>query len=239
MERWAIHIDIEGFGALYDQEDQILWSLGDLMEGIFYIGSKCYPEPPDRIFAHQIGDGFIIVSDFGSKSLEVPVSIAIALLRHVAANGRLAKVTIAEGELFDIQGCYPKTIRDAKESDGRVFMGAGLMTISPVMGTALIRAVGIDKKSPSGSLLIIKKDDHHRIPQDLPVTEILDLNLCSIDWVHAESELVNNIQEIVGLNHPDFGELEHKISDYCNTYDLKESWKKNTYYYLSINKKDA
>ena len=33
--RWAINIDLEGFGHLYDKEDLVLLSLGELMEGIF------------------------------------------------------------------------------------------------------------------------------------------------------------------------------------------------------------
>ena len=49
------------------------------------IGERCYPESPDRRFAHQTGDGFVIVSEFGTASLRVPAAIAIALLRHVAA----------------------------------------------------------------------------------------------------------------------------------------------------------
>ena len=60
--RWSIYIDSEGFDALYETDDQILLSLGDLMEGIYLIGPHCYLEKPDRIFAHQTGDGFAIVS---------------------------------------------------------------------------------------------------------------------------------------------------------------------------------
>ena len=71
--RWAINIDLEGFGNLYDKEDLVLLSLCELMEGIFRIGTQYYPEPPDRIFAHQIGDGFIIVSDFPEDTLDRPV----------------------------------------------------------------------------------------------------------------------------------------------------------------------
>ena len=36
--RWSIYIDLEGFGDLYDKENQVLVSLGVLMEGIFQIG---------------------------------------------------------------------------------------------------------------------------------------------------------------------------------------------------------
>lgn len=61
MERWSINIDIEGFSSTYEKNDQALGSLRALMEGIFLIASKCFPDPStNRIFAHQLGDGFII-----------------------------------------------------------------------------------------------------------------------------------------------------------------------------------
>lgn len=69
MERWSIYIDIEGFSALYGQENQVLQALGVLAEGILFIGRECYPKTPDRLFAHQTGDGFIIVSKFGAENL--------------------------------------------------------------------------------------------------------------------------------------------------------------------------
>ncbi len=67
MERWAIHIDIEGFSATYENSAQGLYSLQALMEGIYFIGNKWRPDPPERIFAHQLGDGFIIVGEFGKR----------------------------------------------------------------------------------------------------------------------------------------------------------------------------
>jgi len=122
-QRWAIYMDIEGFGALYETDDQVRLSLGDLMEGIYLIGSRCYFETPDRIFAHQTGDGFAIVSEFGEASLEVPAAVAIALMRHVSASGRLAKATIAQGDFGNIIGCYPASVRDAGDKNGLVLMG--------------------------------------------------------------------------------------------------------------------
>lgn len=39
-QRWSIHIDIEGFGALWKREDRVVQALGDLMEGIYWIGTR-------------------------------------------------------------------------------------------------------------------------------------------------------------------------------------------------------
>ena len=90
-ESWSLLIDIEGFSALWEVEEQVLWSLGQLLEGAVLVGREFYPREPDRLFAHQIGDGVLIVSDFYEESLERAVCIAISLLRHVGASGRFAR----------------------------------------------------------------------------------------------------------------------------------------------------
>lgn len=157
MNRWSIYIDIEGFGSTYDNNSRALISLGALMEGIYLIGTRCFPESPDRLFAHQIGDGFVIVSEFGSKSLDRPLSIATLLLRRVLTHGGICKAAISEGDFADVKGCYPKSIRDNSNGDGILSLGHGLMTIFPVMGTALINSHRIHQSAPSGSLLVIDK----------------------------------------------------------------------------------
>ena len=53
---------------------------------------------------HQMGDGFAIVSDFGEATLERPIAISIALMRHVGSTGMFATAAIAEGEFADITG---------------------------------------------------------------------------------------------------------------------------------------
>jgi len=82
--RWAINIDFEGFGYLYGKENAVLLTIGELMEVIFRIGTQYYPESPESIIAHQIGDGFVIVSDFLERTFERPMAIALSLLRDVA-----------------------------------------------------------------------------------------------------------------------------------------------------------
>jgi len=132
------------------------------MRAIFRIGRECFPISPERLFAHQLGDGFLVVSDFGEENLERAVTVAIALMQHVAASARLTKAAIAEGELSDIQGCYPKEVLNELEADHTVSLNMGLMTIFPVMGTALIRAVKVAELSPSGPLLLLEKSKADR-----------------------------------------------------------------------------
>lgn len=132
--RWAIYMDIEGFRALYSKENNILFALCDLMEGIFLIGRDCYPGTPDRIFAHQTGDGFVIVGEFGAESLSVPVSIAVALLRHIAARGRFAKAAIGEGDFADISGCFPRPSAMLVNPMGSSEWAVELCVCSPAWG---------------------------------------------------------------------------------------------------------
>jgi hypothetical protein len=57
MERWCIYVDMEGFSALYTKEDQILWSLGQMMLAIHRIGTHVYPSEPERLFAYHVSNG--------------------------------------------------------------------------------------------------------------------------------------------------------------------------------------
>lgn len=207
--------------------------LGALMDGLYSIGNKCFPETPERLFAHQIVDGFIIVSEFGSQSLENPVCIAISLMRHLLISGGVAKATIAEGEFADITGCYPKYIIDDMDLHGRVPLGEGIMTLFTVMGTALIRAVGVKNISPSGSLLLVNKSLRKRLPQDIPFVDIDD-NLISIDWIHAKHNKLDNIQQKANLKSTSIYNLEEKLELYMKHNSLKKTWKDNTRKLLSM-----
>lgn len=232
--RWAINIDLEGFGHLYDKEDLVLLSLGELMEGIYRIGVQCYPESPDRIFVHQLGDGFIIVSDFPEDSLERPVAIALSLLRHVAHSGRYAKATIADGEFADILSCYPSSVINAAGPDKRVRLGRGIMTLFPVMGTALIRAISVAKKCPSVPLLAVAIENRERIPDGLIVHEVSSLGIILVDWIHSENKLAKDIAIKSHLNWPDTSIVSTQLKEYCQTQQVKEEWKTSARDFLGI-----
>ena len=212
--RWAIYIDFEGFRALYSRENNILVALCDLMEGIFLIGRECYPAAPDRIFAHQTGDGFVIVGEFGAESLSVPVSIAIALLRHIAARGRFAKAAIGEGDFADISGCYPKALRDAREPNGVIRMGGGIMRLFPVMGTAFIDAVAVMKNSPSGAILSVSLANVSRLPHSCKVREFPANGVATIDWVNSSLPGVAALQARANLSQPTAAEIESVFNKY-------------------------
>jgi hypothetical protein len=69
MNRWSLFVDIEGFYKIYPEHmSQALRPLCNLMEGIYNIVCAVCPDTPHRLFAHQIGDGFIVVSEFAERS---------------------------------------------------------------------------------------------------------------------------------------------------------------------------
>ena len=226
--RWAIYIDIEGFGSHYDQTVKALRPLNALMEGIFQIGCEKYSDDVTRLFAHQFGDGFIVVSCFEEESLDRPTAIAIALMRHVLAAGGVAKASISEGGFSDIKGCYPRNITD-REHDGSVPMGAGLMTIVPVMGTALINAVGLDKRSPSGSLLTIDSSNSSRISDCFQKRDI-ENGLTSINWLKGDQSLVSEISSAAHLSQPSETKRESMLKNYIMNNKLKPGWIRTTCY---------
>ena len=199
--RWAIYIDILGFSYLWDDEErqalhplnddgmwQALHPLNELMLAIYRIGTKVYPDQGQRLFAHQMGDGFAIVSDSSSESsFERPIAIAIALMRCVASTGKFASAAIAEGDFADTMGCYPQEVREGRDcSDHDVIkLGHGRMTLFSVMGTAFIRAYRLHKKGPSGPFLTVAKRHQPHIPESLPVRTVKEVQreLLSIDWI--------------------------------------------------------
>lgn len=226
--RWCIYIDILGFSRFWEcDRTKAFISLRSLMSVIHRIGTKVYPEEPERLFVHQMGDGFAIVSDFGETSLERPIAIAIALLRHVATTGTFAAAAIAEGDHSDITGCYPREVTDG--SDGkRVRLGAGLMTLLPVMGSAFVRAYGINNAAPPGPFLIVSSAHRKRSPDHLTFREITSRtgeSLASIDWVHAESALLSDIQVKAEIGTPSPDELVREIKNYCSLYSsIGDKW---------------
>jgi hypothetical protein len=235
MQRWAIYIDIEGFSALWEKETRVLASLGKLMKAIFRIGRLCFPEAGERLFVHQIGDGFFIVSDGHEASLERALSITIALMRHVAATGRLARAAIAEGDNADITGRYPREVMDAKV-DNRVSLGMGLMKLFPVLGTALIRSSRAAKASPKGPLLVLPKSFGARLGDGVDVISIPNSHYVTVDWVHLESSMLTEIQRKAQLKSPLAAWLEQMLNGYCSTYELPEEWIRSVRDHLHVPK---
>ena len=197
------------------------------MWAIHRIGTKVYPDDPERLFVHQMGDGFAIVSDFGEASLERPIAIAVALMRCVATTGTFAVAAIAEGDHTDITGCYPQEVTGGS-NNGVVRLGGGLMTLTRVMGTAFIRAYRLQNSAPPGPFLTVPGYHRDRVPAWLSVREPQNPKndrLLSIDWIRAESELLLGIQQNADISTPSSDALVQTIQDYCSQYTtIREKW---------------
>jgi len=239
MEQWSLYIDIEGFGQTYESGSQALVSLGALMEGIYLLGSRYLVESPDRIFAHQVGDGFIIVGEFGRESLAEPVSIAILLLRQIVLAGGIGKAAISEGQFADVVRCYPKVIQEAQaRTFGGAFpLGGGVMSIFPVMGTALINAFKLISSPdvPSGALLVAAASDLSRLPEETRAEP--SGAFAVIDWVHSSPPRVAQLAQGAKLRNPNSSIVASLVERYTKGNRVNDEWRDNTLRFLHI--KDA
>jgi hypothetical protein len=226
-QRWCVYIDILGFSEVWESEQpKALAALRQLMQSIYRIGTRAYPHEGERLFVHHVGDGFAIASEFREASLERPISIAIALMRCVASVGMYAAAAIAEGDLADITGCYPSEVVQCSK-DNRVSLGAGIMTLSSVMGTAFIRAYRLSHHAPSGPLITIPFCYRDRIPVTALVreTEWNGGQLLSVDWLRAELPSLPEIQQIASLCAPTSDALAKGLTEYLRqNAKLRPKW---------------
>ncbi len=216
---WAINIDVEGFSKNYeyseDRKTFAILALAELMDAIVKIGTRCFPGDPhkndsDRLFVHQFGDGFIICSDFPEKDAVRPISIAVAIMRHMIFKGFATKAAISTGEMSCIKGCYPESVRDS--DDEIVRLGRGLMTIISVMGTALTRAHKLSS-TQEGAVLIL---DKNLVDQGIPEgVKVKYGSVHCIDWVSSNIPMSNLIANRAGLITENSQKLIEKFNLYC------------------------
>lgn len=216
---WAINIDIEGFSKHYeyseDQKTYAILALGELMNSVFLVGSRCFPGTPEknfseRLFAHQYGDGFLVCSDFPEPDGSRAIAIAVAIMRHMILKGYATKAAISTGELSDIRGCYPKPMRNAQNE--RLGIGMGLMTIISVMGTALTKAHRL-AATGKGAVLILDKE---LVEIGLPVgTKTRDARSHYIDWVSSDLPQADEIARNSQLRTASATKLCEKLKAYC------------------------
>lgn len=234
-ECWAIYIDVEGFGVKWnDTSMDAFRGINALMQGIFWIGDRYYRDPPDRLFAHQFGDGFLVASDFHEQMLDRAVLVSVALLRHLLANGETAKCAISEGSISDIQGCYPPEIRN-QLNDWNIQFGSGVMTVTPVLGSALINTVSLTKVSPSGPMLSISPTNRGRLSCGVTATNV-DERVSIVNWLRGEPAGLRELQAAARFRQHSEQERVAQLSAYieANT-SLTAEWKDNVSRYLFAN----
>lgn len=212
--RWSLWIDVEGFSAIYlTDETRALLAIGSLMEAIFKVGSSMRGHS-SRLFAHQFGDGFVIVSDFPEDSAERPLAIAISLMRHLLAQGIVCKAAVACGGFADVKGCYSEIVMTECKNSAVVSMGEGLMTIIPVMGTALITSHNLSRER-RGSVLLIQEDCFQTLPDK---TVIRTRSPTVVDWIHSDLDLSRRVSATANLMYLDTATAEVSLRNYIEAH---------------------
>lgn len=237
-QRWGIWIDVEGFTNLWSAGDLALRGLRHLTSMIFALGTRCFPREPSRLFAHQIGDGFYIASDFHEPSLNRCAGIAVALMRGMTGVGCLARAAIAEGDLADYSGCRPREVRAMAVRHGDtdvVSMEAGVMTLQAVMGQGLINAVTLDKLSVKGSIVSVAALARPRLSSGF-ITRPMEgrSDILALDWVHSSSPLIDEIASKVGFGGEDPATLRARLEAYVEAHDMASKWSEPTFRYSGL-----
>ena len=237
--RWGIWIDIEGFSKLWSAGDVALQGLSHLTRLIFALGTRCYVDEPERLFAHQIGDGFYIASDFHEASLDRCAAIAVSLLRGLTAAGCVGRAAIAEGDLADYSGCRPPEVQAAAARSGDtdvVSLGAGLMTLQAVMGQGIVNAVTLDKLvSAKGSLLCLATSNRPRLSGGFVTRPVDDGGeILALDWVHSASPLIDHIASRAGFGGEHPSVLEQCLRAYVEQHDLPRRWRDATFLHCGL-----
>ena len=227
MSRWSIYIDVEGFSEIYRvAQRRAIQALGDLMEALFLVASKKFPTAPERLFIHQFGDGFVVVSDYMEPNPQRPIAISLTVMRYLIGRGVATKAAISGGDFADISSCYPETVLAASHDRRYVKIGEGVMTIIPVMGTALIAPHKLATRR-SGAVLLLESN----IFVSLPIGIIANPGSPTvIDWVHSDLPLVSEIAKTAGVTTPNASSTEGYLRTYIesNKSTLTTHWISST-----------
>ena len=230
---WSIWIDVEGFSTLYaTNSKRAKLNLGFLMEALYKVGSLVFNRESERLFIHQFGDGFAVISDFQEDEPTRPLTICIAIMRHLLKKGVATKAAISAGDFADISGCYPKEVMSVA-TDGRwIKIGDGLMTIVPVMGMALISAHKL-ADTDTGALLLLDSLAFSKIPEGAIVRHG---TAAIVDWVHSTVAGVEEICKKSGLENVTAMDAEAMLTSYidANKVMLSKKWIERTIETLSI-----
>ncbi len=208
-------------------ETKVLKLLSDLMGDLYKIGTRIYSDEFNRLFIHQIADGFIIYSHFSDLGLVRPISIATALMQSTALRGGFTRAAISHGKMFDIRSLYHREIID-NLSDGRIRLGSGIMNIFTVMGNGLVNSYKLLMTKPKGPRLLLDGDLESRL-KDIKIS-IIDRysDHIGIDWIHSEISLVSNILTKIDIQPPSPKNIERIVRNNIASNDkLSIEWKEN------------
>lgn len=223
-------IDVEGFGSLYGKERaDSLWGLSDLMEGIIVLGRAAPQLRVRRFFAHQFGDGFVVTEDSAS-ALGRMAAVAMALHQYVLVkSGHFCGSALERGGLADVVGCYPKAVT---ESDHHaVQLGEGLMTITPVIGTALIKTYKLLGQH-HGSVVVLPAGYRNDLEAGTEYTEtngVLYLN-----WIESAGDTLTRCRQALRIASYDVVAMQTLARDAASRNGCPAKWLAATETYLGF-----
>jgi hypothetical protein len=227
--RWAIYLDIGGTSARYPTDELAFEEMFDhLLDAVYQIGSRVFPEEPDRLFIHQVGgDGLVIVSSTGRQEVDRPIALAIALMRVVLVGGFVARGGLSTGTYGDVMGYRPSSEHWVEDGHRRYRPGSGVMTILSTMGTALIHAHRREERPPRGARLAVDASMIERVPDGVVVTH-RDEEAVVVDWVHTRTGILDAILARARISLPPPERLEQLLAKYVARYGPDPDWKEIT-----------
>jgi len=226
--RWSVFIDVEGFSAIYKSDkSRALNLIAKLVHGVYLI-AKTYPtRVEERLWIHQMGDGFVIVSNFEEPDLTRPISIAIALMQFMLLSvGGVTRVGVSYGNFGDIKGCYSPEVRAAMDSGGYVTIPMGLMHTFPVMGDALINSYKLQVNQTKGPLLFVDPTIRDLL-QSMNLRFLRRSKHVIVDWINSNTAILDSLLTSLIDFKPTREELKELLRDYVSKNKLNERWKIN------------
>jgi len=225
MKHWALWIDIEGFSAK-NKEQLYIPPLRNLADDLYKIGSLVYPQCKDCLYIYQFVDAFLIRPNFPEDNIEKPIAIATVLMRLGILRKYTTKSALSIGELSDIAACYSEEIFK-KQQNGCISLGNGLMTLTPIMGTAIVKAHSLSENE-SGPLLIVDEELKGYI--NASTTTLRIGKVTCINWLSLNNTSADNILKIINPNptseKPDY---KKALGEYIkeNSNELTSNWIEN------------
>lgn len=224
-------IDIQGFGALFGSDADSLWGLSDLMEGVYRIGAASMRLGIPRLFAHHIGDGFVLVDDGGIANVNHLIAAAVALHQFVLIKaGHFCASAIDQGGMADVVGCYPRIVTEARTKDGIVPLGEGLMTIFPVMGTAIINTYRLLAKA-HGAVILLPESHTASLATGICATSAE--GMLFVDWLGSSSPTIIAARKVLGIDGLSPAQLAELFDAAVARNGCKPEWIARTSAFLS------
>ena len=122
-------------------------------------------------------------------------------------------------------GCYPPDVQAAADNRRYVRIGEGLMTIIPVMGSALIASHKLSANR-SGAVLLLDAVRFSGVPAGVKLTSTAP---AIVDWIHSELPLINKICGDADLTKIDATSAERHLREYIDgNRGLSKNWVSST-----------